>query len=92
MIGTLNIGDIIRTTHIRFRKSIDYEQNINSFDQEYDSERAFLNGFFPKIDALVFNAINGSQFGIVVILNLKLVKMEIIFVTLQQKVFVLSNV
>ena len=63
MIGTLIVGDQLRQTHIRFRKMIDFETYINSNDQDYDSDDAIFNGYIYKIDTLIFNKVNRSQYG-----------------------------
>ena len=50
MVGSLKVGDQIRTTHIRFRKISDYEAYINANDQVYESEDASFNGYIYKIN------------------------------------------
>ena len=44
MVGKSNIGDQIRTTHIRFGNITDYEAYINAIDQDYESGDAIFNG------------------------------------------------
>ena len=34
----------VRQTHIRFRKTDDYESYINAIDEGYDAEDAIFNG------------------------------------------------
>ena len=63
MIGTLIVGDQLRQTHIRFRKMIDFENFINSIDQDYDSDDAIFNGYIYKNDTPIFNKVNRSQYG-----------------------------
>ena len=49
-VGKLSVGDQIRTTHIRFRNSTDYEAYINSIHERYDAEDAILSGYIYKIN------------------------------------------
>ena len=48
MVGSLDVGDQIRTTDIRFRKITDYEAYINSIGRRYDAEESIFIGYFLK--------------------------------------------
>ena len=63
MVGTLLVGDQIRQTHVRFRNMDDFEDYINSIDQDYDSDDSIFNGYIYKIDTPQFNKVNRSQYG-----------------------------
>ena len=63
MTGTLQIGDQLRQTHIRFRNFIDYEACINSIDEGYDAEDAIFDGYFYKVNTPQFNLVKRSQWG-----------------------------
>ena len=63
IVGKLKLGDQIRQTHIRLRNISDYEADINSIDQDYDSEDAIFNGYVYKINTPQFNKVNRSQYG-----------------------------
>ena len=63
MVGSLKVGDQIRTTHIRFRNINDYEAYLNSIDEGYDAEDAIFNGYIYKINTPHFNKVNRSQCG-----------------------------
>ena len=63
MIGTLIVGDQLRQTHIRFGKMIDFENYINSNDQDYDSDDGIFNGYIYKINTPIFNKVKRSQYG-----------------------------
>ena len=45
MVGDLKVGDQIRQTNIRFRKTDDFEAYSNAIDEGYDSEDALFNGY-----------------------------------------------
>ena len=53
MVGSLNVGDQNRQTHIRFRNNTDYEAYINSID----------GGYIYKINTPQFNLVSRSQYG-----------------------------
>ena len=55
MVGSLLVGDQLRQTHIRFRNMIDFENYINSIDQDYDSDDSVFNGYIYKINTPQFN-------------------------------------
>ena len=63
MVGSVKVGDQIRTTFIRFRNLDDFEAYINAIDQDYESEYSISNGYNYKIDTLQFNLVNRSQNG-----------------------------
>ena len=63
MVGNSKVGDQIRQTNNTFRNMDDFESYINSTDQGYDSEDAFFNGYFQKINTPQFNKVNRSQYG-----------------------------
>ena len=63
MNGKITVGDQIRTTHIRFGNTADYETYNNSIDQDYESEDAIFNGYIYKIKTPQFNSLIRSQNG-----------------------------
>ena len=63
MIGNLKIGELVRETHIRFRNMSDFENYINSIDQDYDSDDSIFNGRIYKINTPIFKKVNRSQYG-----------------------------
>ena len=92
MVGKLKVGDQTRQTHIRFRIIDDYESYINAIEQNYESEDAIFNGCIKKINTPQFNKVNRSQYGSGCVLNMKLLKIEVIIALYQLKAFVSSNV
>ena len=44
MIGTSVVGENLRSTHIRFRNIIEYENHFHSINDGCDSERTVFNG------------------------------------------------
>ena len=62
MVGSLVIGDQLRTTHFRFRNMDDFESYINAIDQYYESDDAIFNGYFYKMYTTEFNPVNRSQY------------------------------
>ena len=63
MVGNFKVGDQVTQTHIRFGSISDYEADINSIDEGYDSEDAVFNGYVYKIDTPQFKLVNRSQYG-----------------------------
>ena len=63
MVGTLLVGDQLRQTHIRFRNLDDFENYINSIDQDFDSDDSIFNGYIYKINTSQFNKVKRSQYG-----------------------------
>ena len=92
MVGKLSVGDQIREKDIRFRNNTDYQAYNNAIVEEYDAEDAIFIGYIYKISTLQFNIVIRSNIVTDVILNMKISNIEVIFVSLQQKVIVLSNV
>ena len=62
MVGTLNVGDQIRQTHIRLRNITDYEATFNAIDEGYDAEDAIFNGYIYNINTPQFKLVNRSQY------------------------------
>ena len=91
MIGEFSVADHIQQTHFRFKKNTDYEIYNNALDQGYDSEDAILNGYIFKLDTPQFNFFKDLNMEMVVILNMKLLNIDVIIVSYQQKLIVLSN-
>ena len=44
MVGKLSRGDQIRETHIRFRKTDDFESYVNAIDEGYEAEDDIIYG------------------------------------------------
>ena len=84
MVGNLKVGDQIRQTHIRFRNIDDFEAYINAIDEGYDAEVAIFNGYIYKLMDL--------NMVMDVILNMKLLNIEVIIVLYQQKAIVSFSV
>ena len=63
MVGYLKVGDQIRQTNIIFRNMDDFEAYINAIDERYDAEFVIFNGDIYKINTLIFNKVNRSQYG-----------------------------
>ena len=63
MDGDLKVGDQFRETRIGFRNINDYEAYMNTFDQEYDSEDTFFDGYIYKLNKPQINKVNRSQYG-----------------------------
>ena len=63
MVGTLLFGDQVRQTLFRFRNMIDFENYINSIDQDYDSDDSIFTGYIYKFDTPQFNKIKRSEYG-----------------------------
>ena len=57
------IGDINRTTRIRFKNVTDHELYINAIDAGCDAGDPFSNGYFFKKDIPQFFLLNRSQYG-----------------------------
>ena len=62
-VGSLEVGDQNRQTHIRFRNFADYEANINDTDQDFESEDSIFNRYNLKIDTPQFNLVRQGDFG-----------------------------
>ena len=80
MVASLKVGDQIRQTHIRFRNITDYEACINSIDEGYDAEDSIFNSCFFKMITPQFNRKTEINMEMVVILNMKLLKIDVIIV------------
>ena len=63
MFGSLKVGDQIRQTHIRFRKTEVFEAYFNSIDESYDAEDSIFIGYIYKLDTRQFKKVNISQYG-----------------------------
>ena len=63
MVVRLSVGDQIRTTQIRFRKTTDFEAYINDIAKGYDAEDAVFNGYVFNINTPQFNLVDRSQYG-----------------------------
>ena len=62
LISTLNIGEPIRKTHIRYRNIIGFEGYINAIEMDYNSED-FLSGNFYKLDTPMFDMVKRCRYG-----------------------------
>ena len=92
MNGKMSNGDQICETHVRFRYINDYECYINSIDEEYDAKDAIFSGYiYKKSKLLISIQLKEVDMVTVVILNMKLLKIEVIIFTLQQIVVVPLN-
>ena len=92
IVRNLKVGDQIGQTHIRFRKIAHYEAYINAIDEGYDTEDAISKGYFYKSTPFNLTSLIEVNMAMVVILNMKLLNIEVIIVLYQQKGFVLINV
>ena len=63
LVGTLDVVDQIRQTHIRFRNISDYEAYINSIDESYDAEDSIFNGYIYKTNTPHYHSVRRSQYG-----------------------------
>ena len=63
MVGTLEVGEQIRQTHIRLGNKTDNERYVTSIDEVYNAEHSICNGYNYQINTPQFNLVNRSQNG-----------------------------
>ena len=61
MEGIFLVGDLLKDTHLKFRKITEYYKNVESTDVDCDSADSVFNGKVFKRDTRDFSKVNRCQ-------------------------------
>ena len=63
MVGRITLGEVTRTTAMRFKNIQDFETYINNINNEYEEDDSIFVGDIYKLNNPEFRQINRAEFG-----------------------------